>query len=64
MRRLLNSRRRQEVTLEEHQVIVDAIAVRDADRAANAMGEHLDAVTKELETFAATHPELFVDLQS
>jgi len=64
VRRLLNSRRRQEITLEEHQVIVDAIAVRDADRAANAMGEHLDAVTKELETFAATHPELFVDLQS
>jgi DNA-binding GntR family transcriptional regulator len=63
VRRLLNSRRRQEITLQEHQVIVDAIAERNSNVAANAMGVHLDAVMKELETFAAANPELFADLQ-
>jgi GntR family transcriptional regulator, rspAB operon transcriptional repressor len=64
VRRLLNSRRRQEVTLQEHQVIVDAIAERNSNAAANAMGVHLDAVMRELETFAAANPELFADLQT
>ncbi len=64
VRRLLNSRRRQEVTLHEHQAIVDALAQRHANSAAEAMGAHLDAVMKELETFAAANPELFADLQS
>ena len=63
VRRLLNSRRRQEITLQEHQEIVDAIAQRHSNAAANAMGVHLDAVMKELETFAAANPELFADLQ-
>ena len=64
VRRLLNSRRRQEVTLQEHQLIVDAVVERNANAAAHAMGVHLDAVMRELETFAATNPELFADLQS
>jgi GntR family transcriptional regulator, rspAB operon transcriptional repressor len=64
VRRLLNSRRRQEFTLAEHQAIVDAIQECNANGAANAMGAHLDAVMKELETFAAANPELFADLQT
>ena len=64
VRRLLNSRRRQEFTLAEHQAILDAIQQRNANGAANAMGAHLDAVMKELETFAAANPELFADLQT
>jgi GntR family transcriptional regulator, rspAB operon transcriptional repressor len=63
VRRLLNSRRRQEVTLQEHQAIVDAIAERSSNAAASAMGVHLDAVMKELENFASANPELFADLQ-
>ena len=63
VRRLLNSRRRQEVTLQEHEAIVEAIAQHNSNAAANAMGVHLDAVMKELETFAAANPELFADLQ-
>jgi len=64
VRRLLNSRRRQEFTLQEHQVILDEIQQRNVNAAANAMGAHLDAVMKELEAFAAANPELFADLQS
>ena len=64
VRRLLNSRRRQEFTLQEHQAILDEIQQRNANAAANAMGAHLDAVMKELETFAAANPELFADLQT
>jgi len=64
VRRLLNSRRRQEFTLAEHQAILDAIQERNANAAANAMGVHLDAVMKELETFAAENSELFADLQT
>jgi GntR family transcriptional regulator, rspAB operon transcriptional repressor len=64
VRRLLNSRRRQEITLQEHQTIIDAIALRNATAAAKAMGNHLDAVMRELELFAAKNPELFADLQA
>ena len=64
VRRLLNSRRRQEFTLQEHQAILDEIQQRNANAAANAMGAHLDAVMKELEAFAAANPELFADLQA
>jgi DNA-binding GntR family transcriptional regulator len=64
VRRLLNSRRRQEFTLQEHQAILDEIQQRNANAAANAMAAHLDAVMKELETFAAANPELFADLQT
>ena len=64
MRRLLNSRRRQEITIAEHQAILDHIQQRNANGAANAMGAHLDAVMTELETFAAANPGLFADLQT
>ena len=64
LRRLLNSRRRQEFTIAEHQAILDHIQQRNANGAANAMGAHLDAVMKELETFAAANPGLFADLQT
>lgn len=62
VRRLLNTRRRLELTLGEHQSIVDALARRDAQAAAAAMHSHLDAVLDELESFAAERPELFADL--
>jgi DNA-binding GntR family transcriptional regulator len=64
VRRLLNSRRRQEFTLQEHQAILEEIQQRNANAAASAMGAHLDAVMKELETFAAANAELFADLQT
>ena len=62
VRRLLNTRRRLDVTLGEHQAILEAIAARDAAAAATAMHCHLDAVLEELEAFAAERPELFADL--
>lgn len=64
VRRLLNSRRRQEITIAEHQAILDHIQQRNANAAAAAMGAHLDAVMTELETFAAANPGLFADLQT
>jgi GntR family transcriptional regulator, rspAB operon transcriptional repressor len=64
VRRLLNTRRRQEITLQEHQTILEALNQRNATAAANAMGAHLDAVMRELEFFAAKNPELFADLQT
>lgn len=64
VRRLLNTRRRQEITVAEHQAILDEIQRRNVTAAANAMAAHLDAVMKELETFAAANPELFTDLQA
>ncbi len=64
IRRLLNSRRRQEITLQEHQAIVEAIGQRNANAAAAAMAAHLDSVMTELESFAKAHPELFADLQT
>lgn len=62
VRRLLNTRRRLELTLAEHNAIVHSIAARDGDGAAQAMHRHLDAVLAELECFAQDRPELFADL--
>jgi DNA-binding GntR family transcriptional regulator len=62
VRRLLNTRRRLELTLAEHAEIVDSLASRDSDRAARAMTSHLDAVLAELESLAHEKPELFADL--
>lgn len=62
MRRLLNTRRRLDLTLAEHQAILDALVQRNAEAAAAAMHRHLDAVLEELESFAAERPELFADL--
>ena len=64
VRRMLNSRRRQEVTLDEHRQIVEALETRDATAAAIAMDRHLTAVMTELESFARERPELFADLTS
>ena len=62
VRRLLNTRRRLELTLAEHKGIVEAIAKRDGEAAAAAMNAHLEAVLAELESFALDRPELFADL--
>ena len=62
VRRLLNTRRRLDLTLGEHQAILDALMQQNAEAAAAAMHRHLDAVLDELESFAAERPELFADL--
>jgi DNA-binding GntR family transcriptional regulator len=62
IRRLLNSRRRQEVTLDEHTAIVGALQLRDVPSAVKAMDIHLRSVLTELESFATQRPELFADL--
>lgn len=64
VRRLLNTRRRLELTLAEHKAILAALEVHDGEAAARAMYGHLDAVMAELETFARERPELFADLNS
>ncbi|WP_373505261.1 GntR family transcriptional regulator [Aestuariivirga sp.] len=64
VRRMLNTRRRMELTLNEHQAIVAAIELRDGDQAARAMNDHLEAVLAELESFARERPELFADLNT
>jgi DNA-binding GntR family transcriptional regulator len=64
IRRLLNSRRRQEVTLDEHTAIVEALYQRDIPGAIKAMAIHLGSVLTELESFAKQRPELFADLAS
>ena len=64
VRRMLNSRRRLEITLDEHRSIVEALEQRDTARAVAAMENHLGAVLTELEAFAREHPEQFADLTS
>ena len=64
VRRLLNTRRRLELTLAEHRAIVAAIAARDGNGAAKAMNDHLEAVLGELESFARDRQELFADLNT
>lgn len=64
VRRLLNTRRRLELTLAEHAAIVAAIAAADGEGAARAMSTHLDSVLAELESFARERPELFADLNT
>lgn len=62
VRRLLNTRRRLELTLAEHAAIVQRTELRDGDGAATAMNNHLESVLTELENFASEKPELFADL--
>lgn len=62
VRRLLNSRRRMEATLNEHEAILAALERRDTAAAQSAIEGHLDAVMSELEVFAGERPELFADL--
>ena len=64
VRRLLNSRRRLEHTLAEHERIVEALEQRDVAAAGAAVVAHLDAVMAELEVLARDHPELFADLSN
>lgn len=61
-RRMLNTRRRLDLTLAEHEAIAQAIAAGDGAAAAAAMNAHLAAVLAELEAFARDRPELFADL--
>lgn len=64
VRRMLNSKRRQQDSLAEHLRIVDALEARDADQAGQAMERHLGSVMTELEAFARQRPELFADLNT
>jgi DNA-binding GntR family transcriptional regulator len=64
VRRLLNTRRRLELTLAEHEAVLAALEARDGEAAGQAMHRHLDAVLAELESFALDRPELFADLNT
>jgi DNA-binding GntR family transcriptional regulator len=46
-------------SIQEHEAVVDALVKRDPERAAAAMGHHLDCVLSELQKFAAARPDLF-----
>jgi GntR family transcriptional regulator, rspAB operon transcriptional repressor len=46
-------------TVKEHARIMRALKSRDAERAAQAMRQHLDAVANELHRFASQRPDLF-----
>ncbi|MEX0695987.1 MAG: FCD domain-containing protein, partial [Bauldia sp.] len=50
---------RSTATLREHRAIFAALAERDPDRSAAAMGTHLDEVMAEVNRFAARRPDLF-----
>jgi DNA-binding GntR family transcriptional regulator len=63
VRLLLSSPVRNAQTIEEHGNILAALEQRDSTRAAHAMGDHLDAVMKELMSFARREPKLFTDWQ-
>lgn len=63
VRFLLASPSRRAQTVAEHEHIIAAIAKRDGNAAAHAMGHHLDQVMKELLSFARREPELFTDWQ-
>lgn len=58
-RLLLPTPGRNQNTLREHRAIFEALAARDAEKAAAAMEDHLDEVMEELKRFAARQPELF-----
>jgi GntR family transcriptional regulator, rspAB operon transcriptional repressor len=64
VRRLLNTRRRLELTLAEHEAVLAALEARNGEAAGQAMHRHLDAVLAELESFALDRPELFADLNT
>jgi DNA-binding GntR family transcriptional regulator len=58
-RLLLPTPGRNQNTLREHRAIFAALAGRDPQKAAAAMGNHLDEVMAELKRFAARQPDLF-----
>jgi GntR family transcriptional regulator, rspAB operon transcriptional repressor len=58
-RTLLPEPGRMEATLAEHQAIGRMVAAREPDAARHAMGNHLDRVLRELESFVSRHPRFF-----
>jgi GntR family transcriptional regulator, rspAB operon transcriptional repressor len=58
-RLLLPTPTRNRNTLGEHRSILDGLAARSAEKAASAMGAHLDEGMAELGRYAAKRPELF-----
>jgi DNA-binding GntR family transcriptional regulator len=60
-RRMILTPRRLEVTMGEHQKILDGILAGDAPRAAAAMRAHIDSVMAELIAFARDNARLFAD---
>ncbi|MDP1730833.1 MAG: GntR family transcriptional regulator [Devosia sp.] len=60
-RRLILTPRRLEVTISEHQAILDGIVSGDGQRAAVAMRTHIDSVMVELLAFAHDNTALFAD---
>ena len=60
-RRLILTPRRLEVTIAEHERILEGIVSGDSRRAAGAMRAHIDSVMAELIAFARGHPRLFAD---
>jgi DNA-binding GntR family transcriptional regulator len=60
-RRLILTPRRLEVTIGEHQKILDGILKCDAARASSAMRSHIDSVMAELIAFARGNTRLFAD---
>jgi DNA-binding GntR family transcriptional regulator len=58
-RTLLPEPGRMEATLAEHQAIGRMVAAREPDAARQAMGNHLDRVLRELESFVGRHPGFF-----
>jgi DNA-binding GntR family transcriptional regulator len=60
-RRLILTPRRLEVTIAEHQRILEGILAGDAPRAAAAMRAHIDSVMAELIAFARDNTHLFAD---
>lgn len=63
-RRLLTSLRRLTQTIKEHELIVERIIAKDAQGAAQAMRQHIDAVTDEFLVFAKNHPQMFEDISN
>jgi GntR family transcriptional regulator, rspAB operon transcriptional repressor len=62
-RRLLATPRRNSDTLIEHERIFERLQAADAEAAAEAMRAHLNAVMRELDALAITHPDIFADLE-
>jgi len=60
-RRLILTPRRLEVTIGEHEEILDGLGAGDGRRAAAAMRAHIDSVMAELIGFARENPHLFAD---
>jgi GntR family transcriptional regulator, rspAB operon transcriptional repressor len=58
-RTLLPEPGRPQGTLREHEAIYAAIAARQPDQARRDMANHLDRVSRELQTFVAKHPGFF-----